>query len=80
MLCLLWFGPNVCCLQILGSEARSRVPAEYITQHPTSANPPTLFLVLSQMANQIAAASTAASSSGQLQDQEQFLKAGKLCA
>ncbi|PIA51188.1 hypothetical protein AQUCO_01100191v1 [Aquilegia coerulea] len=32
--------------QILGSEALSKVPEEFVPQHPTNANPPTLFLVL----------------------------------
>ncbi|KAF8459900.1 glycoside hydrolase family 63 protein [Gautieria morchelliformis] len=32
--------------QILGEEARSRVPAEFITQHPTYANPPTLTMAI----------------------------------
>ncbi|KAL1880220.1 hypothetical protein VTK73DRAFT_6048 [Phialemonium thermophilum] len=32
--------------QILGAEARSKVPAEFQTQYPHYANPPTLFLVL----------------------------------
>lgn len=36
--------------QILGQEARSRVPEEFIAQYPSAANPPTLFLVLSDMA------------------------------
>ncbi|KAK8472312.1 hypothetical protein PHAVU_002G174901 [Phaseolus vulgaris] len=37
--------------QILGDEALSRVPEEYVPQHPTDANPPTLFLALSDMIN-----------------------------
>lgn len=36
--------------QILGEEARSRVPAEFIPQSPQAANPPTLFLPLLQAA------------------------------
>ena len=36
--------------QILGQEARSRVPEEFIAQYTSAANPPTLFLVLSDMA------------------------------
>ncbi|XP_050276247.1 mannosyl-oligosaccharide glucosidase GCS1-like [Quercus robur] len=32
--------------QILGAEARSKVPEEFIPQHPTNGNPPTLFLAL----------------------------------
>lgn len=64
-------------MQILGAEARSRVPEEFIGQQPTSANPPTLFLALAQMADQIAAAASDPSASQDLQEQEQFLKAGK---
>ncbi|KAF8069561.1 GCS1 [Scenedesmus sp. PABB004] len=32
--------------QILGAEARARVPPEFVTQHPSHANPPSLFLPL----------------------------------
>ncbi|PIN26107.1 Glucosidase I [Handroanthus impetiginosus] len=32
--------------QILGAEALSKVPSEFVVQHPTNGNPPTLFLVL----------------------------------
>lgn len=32
--------------QILGAEARSRVPAEFQTQYPTYANPPTLAMIV----------------------------------
>lgn len=65
-------------MQILGAEARSRVPEEYIVQDPSSANPPTLFLPLAQMANQIAAAASDPPASQALHDQKQFLLAGKL--
>ena len=34
--------------QILGSEARSKVPLEFQTQYPHYANPPTLFLVVQE--------------------------------
>ncbi|KAK4148144.1 glycoside hydrolase [Dichotomopilus funicola] len=37
-----WIGRE----QILGPEARSKVPAEFQTQYPHYANPPTLFLVI----------------------------------
>ncbi|KAK7359395.1 hypothetical protein VNO77_01353 [Canavalia gladiata] len=37
--------------QILGAEALSRVPEEYVPQHPTNGNPPTLFLALSGIIN-----------------------------
>jgi mannosyl-oligosaccharide glucosidase len=45
--------------QILGAEAASRVPAEFVLQSPDAANPPTLFLALSDMARQAAAAAAA---------------------
>ncbi|WCJ38747.1 Mannosyl-oligosaccharide glucosidase GCS1 [Euphorbia peplus] len=32
--------------QILGSEALSKVPEEFVVQYPTNGNPPTLFLVI----------------------------------
>ena len=35
---------------ILGEEARSRVPAEFVEQHPDAANPPTLFLPIMTLA------------------------------
>lgn len=34
--------------QILGEEARSKVPAEFQVQYPVFANPPTLFLILTK--------------------------------
>src|ERR1700710_1861514 len=34
--------------QILGEEARSKVPPEFQTQYPHFANPPTLFLILTE--------------------------------
>lgn len=37
--------------QILGDEARSKVPAEFRTQYQTYANPPTLFLAFQEMAD-----------------------------
>ena len=39
--------------QILGMESRVRVPDEFIPQSPDAANPPTLFLVLSEMAGMV---------------------------
>ncbi|CAN0896147.1 Mannosyl-oligosaccharide glucosidase GCS1 [Linum grandiflorum] len=35
--------------QILGSEARSKVPEEFIPQYPSNGNPPTLFLVINDL-------------------------------
>lgn len=61
-------------MQILGEEARSRVPADFLVQSPDVANPPTLFLPLADMAQRVAR-----SSSKPDQDVEEelaFLKAG----
>ncbi|KAI9170391.1 hypothetical protein LWI28_027193 [Acer negundo] len=35
--------------QILGAEALSKVPEEFVLQYPTNGNPPTLFLVLREL-------------------------------
>ncbi|KAF7813611.1 mannosyl-oligosaccharide glucosidase GCS1-like [Senna tora] len=37
--------------QILGAEALSKVPEEFVPQHPTNGNPPTLFLVINDIVN-----------------------------
>lgn len=39
--------------QILGAEALSRVPEEFVPQHPTNGNPPTLFLALNDIINSL---------------------------
>ncbi|XP_065043148.1 mannosyl-oligosaccharide glucosidase GCS1-like isoform X1 [Musa acuminata AAA Group] len=39
--------------QILGAEALSKVPEEFVLQYPTNGNPPTLFLVLRDLLNGI---------------------------
>ncbi|TVY25604.1 putative mannosyl-oligosaccharide glucosidase [Lachnellula hyalina] len=46
-----WIGRE----QILGAEARSKVPAEFQTQYPHYANPPTLFFILDQFVSQLGA-------------------------
>ncbi|XP_077157517.1 mannosyl-oligosaccharide glucosidase [Paroedura picta] len=38
--------------QILGDEARTKVPAEFVVQHSSAGNPPTFFLVLQQLLSQ----------------------------
>ncbi|XP_048366190.1 mannosyl-oligosaccharide glucosidase isoform X1 [Sphaerodactylus townsendi] len=35
--------------QILGEEARTKVPAEFVVQHSSAGNPPTFFLLLQQL-------------------------------
>lgn len=47
-----WIGRE----QILGDEARSKVPAEFQVQYPHYANPPTLFLIIEEFVDQLAAA------------------------
>lgn len=39
--------------QILGDEARSKVPAEFVVQRNENANPPTLFLALQELIEQL---------------------------
>lgn len=47
--------------QILGPEARSKVPQEFQVQYPHYANPPTLFLILQSLADKIQSGSLSAS-------------------
>jgi mannosyl-oligosaccharide glucosidase len=37
--------------QILGNEARSRVPIEFLAQHKSNGNPPTFFLTVKKLLN-----------------------------
>ncbi|MEQ2205618.1 hypothetical protein XENOCAPTIV_005897, partial [Xenoophorus captivus] len=48
--------------QILGDEARSKVPAEFIVQRNENANPPTLFLALQELIGQLSSRSDEAAS------------------
>ncbi|KAI5679356.1 hypothetical protein M9H77_10306 [Catharanthus roseus] len=52
--------------QILGAEALSKVPEEFVLQHPTNGNPPTLFLVLRDMICSIKAKKLAATESNEI--------------
>lgn len=45
-----WIGRE----QILGAEARSKVPQEFQTQYPHYANPPTLFFIIDNFVDRIA--------------------------
>lgn len=51
--------------QILGAEARSKVPAEFQVQYPHYANPPTLFMVLEALLDRASAKTTSDESTGQ---------------
>ena len=46
--------------QILGDEARSKVPAEFQVQYPHYANPPTLFFILDEFVRRLAKANDTA--------------------
>ncbi|GAQ91059.1 mannosyl-oligosaccharide glucosidase [Klebsormidium nitens] len=61
--------------QILGSEARRRVPDQFVLQHTTNANPPTLFMPLREIAMRIAAASSDAAAD--VSDDERALLAAE---
>lgn len=52
--------------QILGAEALSKVPEEFVLQYPTNGNPPTLFLVLRDMIYSIKAKKLAATESNEI--------------
>lgn len=45
----------------MGTEARRRVPPEFVVQNPSHANPPSLFLPIMTLAQQLQAAGGAAS-------------------
>ncbi len=62
-------------MQILGEEARARVPADFIVQSPDVANPPTLFLSLADMARRVAQSGVNWDNAGSREDLE-FLTAG----
>ena len=51
--------------QILGSEARSKVPPEFQVQYPHYANPPTLFMVLEALLDKASAKPSSDASTGQ---------------
>ena len=64
----------VACIQILGEEARARVPSDFLVQSPDVANPPTLFLPLADMAQRVARAGSQHDEDGR--EELAFLKAG----
>ncbi|GBG60662.1 hypothetical protein CBR_g11887 [Chara braunii] len=60
--------------QILGEEARMKVPAEFVLQHTSNANPPTLFLPIQELAKQLASSDTLAAEEGEREAVRTFLK------
>jgi hypothetical protein len=65
---------HVRSMQILGEEARSRVPAGFLVQNPDVANPPTIFLPLADMAQRVA--KSGVKSDADAQEELAFLRAG----
>ena len=55
--------------QILGPEARSKVPPEFQVQYPHYANPPTLFLIVSTMIQNLDANKYSSSHAAELKEQ-----------
>lgn len=72
MICMV--AKSVLRIQILGEEARARVPADFLVQSPDVANPPTLFLPLADMAQRVAKAGSQLDEDGR--EELVFLKAG----
>jgi mannosyl-oligosaccharide glucosidase len=67
--------------QILGAEARARVPKEFVVQYTTHANPPSLLLPLMRMAQEAAeSAKTAGAGPGGARDEEAARKLDFLSA
>ncbi len=56
--------------------ASHRVPAEFMVQNPDAANPPTLFLVLADMAREVAAAAASGNWTQDSREDAEFLQAG----
>lgn len=54
------------------------MPAEFVVQDPTAANPPTLFLPLADMARRLSQGTK--SGPGEGDEEAVFLKAGQACA
>lgn len=61
--------------QILGEEARARVPDEFVRQSPDAANPPTFFLLLADMSQRVAASVQTNEWDATTRADAQFLKA-----
>ncbi|KAF2280533.1 glucosidase I [Westerdykella ornata] len=60
--------------QILGAEARSKVPAEFQVQYPHYANPPTLFMVITTFLDKLDAVSSDSSSEKLLKEKSYYMQ------
>lgn len=65
-----WIGRE----QILGAEARSKVPEEFQVQYPHYANPPTLFMVITSFLNKLDAQKTDSSNEKLLHEKSYFMQ------
>ncbi|MBK5650139.1 MAG: hypothetical protein I4N50_00800, partial [Rhizobium sp.] len=65
-----WIGRE----QILGPEARSKVPEEFQVQYPHYANPPTLFMVISSFLDKLDAQKTDTSNEKVLHEKSYFMQ------
>ena len=60
--------------QILGAEARSKVPAEFQVQYPHYANPPTLFMVITSFLDKLDAVKSDASNQHVLAEKSYYMQ------
>jgi mannosyl-oligosaccharide glucosidase len=65
-----WIGRE----QILGSEARSKVPEEFQVQYPHYANPPTLFMVITSFLDKLDAQKTDTTNEKLLNEKSYFMQ------
>ncbi|KAF2640687.1 glycoside hydrolase [Massarina eburnea CBS 473.64] len=65
-----WIGRE----QILGAEARSKVPPEFQVQYPHYANPPTLFMVITSFLDKLDAVKTDTSNQKVLAEKSYFMQ------
>lgn len=65
-----WIGRE----QILGAEARSKVPEEFQVQYPHYANPPTLFMVITSFLDKLDAQKTDSSNEKLLHEKSYFMQ------
>ncbi|KAF1961233.1 glycoside hydrolase [Byssothecium circinans] len=65
-----WIGRE----QILGAEARSKVPQEFQVQYPHYANPPTLFMVITSFLDKLDAVKTDTSNQRVLAEKSYFMQ------